>query len=1045
LYKKLKKNYLYQWILLSIGIVLIAGASVHNLYLAHVDTIEGERSRLLTQARVVNGNLSSSLIGTDRSLTAIRDDLAALPTDRWDENFSVRRLNQFMESISCIKTILVLDAKGVVRLSTRRELLGADLSSTEYFNRARQNPTAAALYVSSPDTTLRGTGGMHLVKVVTGPKVRFAGVVVATLDPTYFQTLLSSVNYAPDMWATITHEDGIQYLMVPEKKQQAGKDLKQSDSLFSRHMASGKQSNLFIDKVYAAGDRRMIAINTVKPDRIFMDKALVIAVSRNMNAITSEWRARLLSQALIIFTITVISATALAGFQGYQRKQLHEVDRAYTELRDARQQLHDIIDFLPDAIFVLDNEKRVVIWNRAIEEMTGVFKDQIIGKGDYEYAIPFYGHRRKHLTDLLYQSNTELISQYCGFKRSGESLSAEAFCPELYHGKGAHIWAIVKPLCNLSGQRIGVIESIRDISEQKAVQAAMQQSQEYLRKLYHGIEYSASAVLITDVAGNIEYVNRKFTQVTGYTAEEAIGKNPRILKSETTPREVFDDLWKTILSGSEWRGELQNRSKDGKVYWSVASISPLCNDQGEITHFVANVEDINERKNAEATIEHLAYYDPLTELPNRRMLNDRLDLAMKRCRRQHNEMALLYLDIDDFKRVNDVLGHPAGDKLLQEIAVRYRECLRDDDVMCRLGGDEFAVILHDIQHEEDAALVANKLLEQTSRPVVIDGTEFKVTVSIGITLFPKDSEDGDILKKNADIALYQAKKEGKNTIHFFSEELNSVIRDRIALDHALRNVVDKNELVLLYQPKINLEHGCVTGVEALLRWNSPDFGLVSPLRFIPLAEENRTIIPIGEWVLRTACNQQVLWQQQGFDLDMAVNISAVQFKSPSLINHISAILDETGMNPDRLELELTESALVDKPADGARILEDLRSLGCGIAIDDFGTGYSSLSYLKTFPITVLKIDRSFVRDLAHDSGDRAIAQSIVALARNLNIVTVAEGVEHYEQQAILRELGCTNLQGFLYSRPQPADHIPQVIEQIELQLRKPEPDIQRRI
>ncbi|MDR3578427.1 MAG: EAL domain-containing protein [Oryzomonas sp.] len=1045
MYKKLTKNYLYQWILLSISILLIAGAVVHNIYLAHVDTIEGERSRLLTQARVINGNLSSSLIGTDRSLTALRDDLAALPTDRWGEDYSVRRLKLFMESISCIRTILVLDDKGVVRLSTRRELLGADLGFREYFNRARQNPTAAALYVSSPEKTLLGTWGMHLVKVITGPKARFAGVVVATLNPTYFQTLFGSVNYAPDMWATITHEDGIQYLMVPEKKQLAGNDLKQPNALFSRHMASGKESNLFIDKVNAAGDRRMIAINTVKPDQLLMDKALVVAVSRNMRAVTSEWRARLLSQALILFTISVVSATALAGFQGYQRSQLRQVDHAYTELRDARQQLHDIIDFLPDATFVLDDEKRVVIWNRAIEVMTGVSKDQMIGKGDYEYTMPFYGQRRNHLTDLLYQDNTELISQYSNIKRYGEGLGAEAFCTELNGGKGAHVWAIAKPLCNSSGRRIGVIESIRDISEQKAVQAAMQQSQEYLRKLYHGLEYSASAVLITDVTGSIEYVNRKFTQVTGYAAEEAIGKNPRILKSETTPREVFDDLWKTILSGSEWRGELQNRSKDGKVYWSVASISPLCNDQGEITHFIANVEDINERKNAEATIEHLAYYDPLTDLPNRRMLNDRLDLAMKRCRRQHSEMALMYLDIDDFKRINDILGHPAGDRLLQEIAVRYREVLRDDDVICRLGGDEFAVVLHDIQHDEDAALVANKLLAQTSRPVVIDDAEFKVTVSIGITLFPRDSEDGDILKKNADIALYQAKKEGKNTVHFFSEELNSVIRERIALDQALRKVVDKNELQLLYQPKINLEHGCVTGVEALLRWNSPDFGLVSPLRFIPLAEENRTIIQIGEWVLRTACNQQVIWQQQGFDLDMAVNLSAVQFKSPSLISQISAILDETGMNPDRLELELTESALVDKPADGARILEDLRSLGCGIAIDDFGTGYSSLSYLKTFPITVLKIDRSFVRDLAHDSGDRAIAQSIVALARNLNIVTVAEGVEYYEQQTILQELGCTNLQGFLYSRPQPGDHIPEVIEQIELQLRKPEPDNQRSI
>ena len=1030
-----KKNFLYQWILLGISIFLIAGAVTHNLYLAHVDTIEGERNRLLTQARVINENLSNRLIGTDHALTAICSDLTAIPDNEWGKSYPASRLRLLMDSVSDIRTIIILDAKGMVRLSTRRELVGVDLSFRDYFRLARQNPTSYSVYLSSPARTLLGTWGMHLVKVIRGPKAQFAGIVVATLNPAYFKTLFSSILYTPDMWAAISHEDGIQFLMVPERDKQSGKNLRQPNSLFSRHIASGKQSNLFIDTVYATGDRRMVAINTVKPDQLCMDKALVIAVSRNMTAITKEWRAHLVSQIVIVVIILLVSIAALAGFQNIQLRQYNLVRHADEELRDTQQQLRDIIDFLPDATFVLDDEKRVVIWNRAIEEMTGVSKEQIIGKGDYEYTIPFYGCRREHLADLLYQDNAELASRYRDVKRSGESLGAEAFCPGLNGGKGAHVWAIAKPLYNLSGQRIGVIESIRDISEQKAVQAAMQQSQEYLRKLYHGIEHSASAVLITDVTGTIEYVNRKFTQVTGYAAEEAIGKNPRILKSETTPPEVFEDLWETILNGSEWRGELQNRRKDGSVYWSVASISPLSNDQGEITHFIANVEDINERKNAEATIEHLAYYDPLTDLPNRRMLDDRLDLAMKRCRRQHNEMALMYLDIDDFKRINDMLGHPAGDGLLREIAVRFREILRDDDVVCRLGGDEFAVILHDILHEDDVALVANKLLEQSSRPVVINDAEVKVTASIGITLFPKDSADGDILKKNADIALYQAKNEGKNTFYFFSEELNSSIRDRIALDQALRNVIDKNELVLLYQPKINLAQGRVTGVEALLRWNSPDFGLVSPMRFVPLAEENLTIIQIGEWVLRTACRQQVIWRQQGLDLAMAVNLSAVQFKSSSLISQISAILDETGITPDRLELELTESALVDKPVDGARILEDLRSLGCGIAIDDFGTGYSSLSYLKIFPITVLKIDRSFVRDLAHDSGDRAIAQSIVALARNLNIVTVAEGVEHNEQQAILQELGCTDLQGFLYSRPLPADHIPESIALIELQLR----------
>ncbi len=311
----------------------------------------------------------------------------------------------------------------------------------------------------------------------------------------------------------------------------------------------------------------------------------------------------------------------------------------------------------------------------------------------------------------------------------------------------------------------------------------------YQRKLTHGIENSASAVLITDNQGTIEYVNRKFCQLTGYAPEEAIGKNPRILKSDATPREVFDNLWKTILSGREWRGELLNRRKNGEVYWSITSISPLFNDDGEITSFIANVEDINDRKNAEATIERLAYYDPLTDLPNRRMMRDRLELALKRSRRQDIGAALLYIDLDRFKHINDTLGHPTGDKLLREMANRFTNILRDDDIVCRMGGDEFAVILHDIHHAEDAVPVAQKLLEAVAEPLMLEESEVVVTGSIGIALFPKDGEDGNILEKHADIALYHAKEEGKNTFRFFAVELNSSLRDRIAMEQGLTPII----------------------------------------------------------------------------------------------------------------------------------------------------------------------------------------------------------------------------------------------------------------
>jgi diguanylate cyclase (GGDEF)-like protein len=437
---------------------------------------------------------------------------------------------------------------------------------------------------------------------------------------------------------------------------------------------------------------------------------------------------------------------------------------------------------------------------------------------------------------------------------------------------------------------------------------------------------------------------------------------------------------------------------------------------------------IRDISRAESEKHRLAFYDPLTDLPNRRLLRDRLEVAMARSRRQGAGFALAYLDIDNFKHINDSLGHSAGDQLLKIVASRYQAVLREDDFVCRLGGDEFAVILHDIQQDLSVASVLTKLLETTFESVVLEAREVLVTASIGVAMFPKDAEDVATLEKDADIALYAAKDEGKNTFRMFSEELTRSSRERINLIHSLQHALDRGELTLHYQPKIDNSSGKVTGVEALLRWDSPEYGMIPPDRFIPLAEESRLIMPIGEWVLRTACQQQVDWKNQGCELSMAVNLSAVQFKAPDLIEHIKSIIEQTGIDPEQLELELTESCLVDKPEQAIKILERLRALRCNIAIDDFGTGYSSLSYLKNFPVTVLKIDRSFVKDLSSNSSDRAIAQSVVNLANNLEMVTVAEGVEHQHQQTVLEEIGCNYVQGFLHCRPVPPEEIPAIVE-----------------
>ncbi|MDD2309239.1 MAG: diguanylate cyclase [Desulfuromonadaceae bacterium] len=760
---QIKYRFIRQWGALLLALLLLAGAVIHNLYKSHQDIRSGEEQRLMTQVRVINVNLSSQLQGTDRVLRIIRDVLMKVPADRWSEVTTNDRLEALVAAMPGVRTILAIDARGIIRLANWKQLLGNDVSQREYFQTAVHTPDPSLLIISPPFKTMLDAWSMSLARVIHNAKGEFAGITVATLDPEYFKTVLDSVNYTPDMWSAIGHGDGVQFLISPERDGQQGKNIARPGSMFTRHMARGERESVMSGVIFATGEHRLIAQLTIHPPALRMNKPLVVAASRDMSAIFADWLSHAWRQVIAFITIMLGAMTTLAAFQLYQRTQIRETALAQKAVRDTQQQLMEIIDFLPDATFVIDRDKKVVIWNRAMEKMSGITKEEMVGKGDNEYMIPFYGSRRNNLLDLFDVDDAELAAKYVNIRRDGEILDAETFCPALKGGEGSHVWVTGAPLYNVSGQRTGAIESIRDISERK-------KSEEHQRKLTHGIEHSASAVLITDNQGTIEYVNRKFSQLTGYPPEEAIGKNPRILKSDATPREVFDDLWRTILSGREWRGELLNRRKSGEVYWSIASISPLYNDDGVITSFIANVEDINERKNAEATIERLAYYDPLTDLPNRRMMQDRLDLALKRSRRQEIGVALLYIDLDGFKHINDTLGHPAGDKLLRVMAGRFENLLRDDDIVCRMGGDEFAVILHDIHHAQDAEPVARKLLEAVTEPLLLEGSEVVVTGSAGIALFPKDGEDSETLEKHADIALYHAKEEGKNTFRFFSTE-----------------------------------------------------------------------------------------------------------------------------------------------------------------------------------------------------------------------------------------------------------------------------------
>lgn len=464
--------------------------------------------------------------------------------------------------------------------------------------------------------------------------------------------------------------------------------------------------------------------------------------------------------------------------------------------------------------------------------------------------------------------------------------------------------------------------------------------------------------------------------------------------------------------------ELRLRDLDGNQRWISVSGRPVFDEDGRFCGYRGIGKDISTRKMTEERIQYLATHDGLTGLPNRALFNEILQLAINTSCRYKRKFAVLFIDLDRFKLINDTLGHDAGDLLLKTMSARLTECLRTSDVVARLGGDEFVVLLQEVDEERDVAAVADKILSIVMKPVVLHGQECRVTTSIGICMFPAHAQDEQSLMKNADVAMYRAKDEGKNNYRFYSEDIRSQSLERLALESSLRHAVERQEFFLLYQAKLDLKTGMITGVEALLRWNHPELGVVPPMQFIPLAEETGLIIPIGRWVMAEACRQNVAWQKQGFpSLCMAINLSGCQFADDSLPESIADALEQSGMDPTLLELELTESMVIQHPDRASRLLAAIKSMGVRLAIDDFGTGYSSLAQLKRFPIDTLKVDRSFIRDIPGDAEDKAITKAIIAMGKTLSLTVVAEGVETEEQVEFLRSHACDEIQGFHFSKP----------------------------
>lgn len=684
--------------------------------------------------------------------------------------------------------------------------------------------------------------------------------------------------------------------------------------------------------------------------------------------------------------------------------------------------LKKAVDIMQLGVTVTDMQRRILYTNIADARLHGYEVEELIGR-DVRIFAPAELHKELMPEDM--QNMTNWCRESVNCHKDGTVFPVRMTSDIVRDIKDG-------ALCD-----IAIVATCEDISERKRAEETL-----YLRQRV--IESSSNGIMITDSSlpdNPIIYVNPAFARITGYSQLESLGQNMYFLLGDDREQIALMDIHTALQEKREGSAVLRCYRKDGGLFWNDLSVSPVQDETGNVANFVWVINDVTEREQHEELLEYQANHDSLTGLPNRNLLADRITQSLANACRYNLRVAILFIDLDNFKFVNDSLGHALGDRMLIIQADRLQKCIRSGDTVARYGGDEFVVVVSNLEKSEDAATVAQHLQEQVSRPLTIDGHEFGITCSIGISLYPKDGQDVDSLLKNADAAMYRAKERNRNTFQFYTSEMNDRVVERMAIERHLRHALEMGELEMHYQPQIDLCSGRIIGVEALLRWHCPSLGNVSPGKFIPLAEETGLIVPIGEWVLKTCCLQNKAWQDAGLEpLTISVNLSARQLQKKELSGVIATILRETGLEARFLELEIVESMVMQDVDSTVAIMRELKGLGVQLAMDDFGTGYSSLSYLKRFPFDRLKIDLSFVRDITSDSDSAAIARTIIAMAHNLNLRAIAEGVETKEQLEYLRLHGCDEIQGYYVSRPVSA-------REFEVLLRKnlwlpplPEPD-----
>ncbi|MGZ4977352.1 MAG: EAL domain-containing protein [Methylobacter sp.] len=699
-------------------------------------------------------------------------------------------------------------------------------------------------------------------------------------------------------------------------------------------------------------------------------------------------------------------------------QQKHKFQDKANQQQELSRFFDRVMDTIDDLLFIIDTEGRIRRMNTTVERELGFTEAELLGAAvDGLLSSAEQKDLAGRLPTLPWPIRSVLLE---AVRLNGYYAGEHELLVKNKAGQKAIYWLKSSLLHSEQGKLEGAVVIASNITEFKDRETRLRLS----AKVF---DSSSEAIFITDPQGTILEVNAAFCEITGYERSEVLGKNPRILKSKLHDRPFYKRLWQSLLDEGGWKGEIWDRRKNGEFCPMLLSISAVTDKLGRLTHYVAISTDISHQKQTEQELKQLAYYDVLTSLPNRFLFKDRFEHELCLAQSSNTRLALFFLDLDHFKNVNDTLGHWAGDNLLQIISTRIQNCLRKTDTIARMGGDEFTIILPGLIGISDATELARKLVDIVTKPVKIKEHTVFVGVSIGIAIFPDDGNDFYTLTKHADTAMYASKAKGRGMFQYFETGMNEAARQRLLMENALRQAIEREEFQLYYQPKADSDLSLITGAEALIRWKRPGFGLIAPDRFIAIAEETTLIVPLGKWILKTACLQAKAWAHQQAGFRVAINLSPLQLLADDFIDVLDRILAETRTNPESIELEVTEGLVMHDIEKATERLEQIRVRGIHVAMDDFGTGYSSLSYLQKLPIQTLKIDRSFIQAYTDDpaSQEAAFIKTIVSLGQVLNMKVVAEGVETEQQLALLQSYGCDEIQGYYLSPPLPADEFQQ--------------------